>query len=1217
MGSSDQTGNEIDEFVTETLRNNLLGLPLDLPTINMTRAREAGVPPLNSLRRQIFAETNDSQLQPYTSWADYGQHLKHPESLINFVAAYGTHPTILSAAPGPDGQFGTGDDVAATLKSRRDAARAIVDPQPASAGPDGTFGTADDVPADVQPPDALDFLFGTDGRTTLGCDALTSYTCGDWRSDANGVTKTGLDDVDLWVGGLAEVTNLFGGMLGSTFNYVFQNQLEKLQDGDRLYYLARTPGLNLRTQLEGNSFSEMIERNTEGTNTLKADAFATADCKFQLGNISSPYSATAPTAVPGSPPGTTLSMTATPPLTPLIGAGTVNDDPTTTDCDENQLLLRQPDGTIQYRSTNKIDPAGINGQSVYNGTANPDKVTGGNDNDTFWGNAGNDRIEGNGGDDVALGGDGNDIITDLDGADTPKGGPGNDAVDGGPGDDIPMGNAGNDFINGGANDNESFAGPGNDYVIAGQGADTVFGDGGDDWLEGGTGQDLLQGDHGAPFFDDPGEKAPGNDIFVGQPGENDYDTEGGDDIMAQNAAIDRNAGAGGFDWAIHQYDSVGGNDDLEINQQLAGLPLPIVVNRDRWQETEADSGSNFNDVIKGDALERIVGGFGFSGCDALDPTGVARITGLGDYVKTFPTSLADVKAVAAAGDCPLTGAPASATNPISGDPSQGGVWAEGNILFGGGGSDVIEGRENEDIIDGDNALRVAITVRTDPADPATEIGRTDLMENKATSGNFGPGTTGMTLQQAVFAGLVDPGNLVNVREIADPSGAVIPTTPTLQNPTPTPDRAAAGDCPAATPDPATPVDGVVGSTVKLTAAVTNCDTAVFSEEPAAGPGGFTITANANGSVTVADNASVAAGPPFPKGDGTDTLWNIENLRFCIHDDPVLKTCDAFTDVSVAPRVALSATSVAFGNQAIGSTSVTRNVTVTNTGIAALKVNNVTVTGADLSQFTATPAAGCTSIPAGGSCIVAVRFEPTSAGAKSATVNIVDNAAGSPQTVTVTGTGIATAPGAPLIGTAVRGNASATVNWTAPSNGGSPITGYSVRVLNAANVQVGALRPAGAAATSLVVTGLTNGTTYHFTVTATNAIGTGPASASSNAVTPATVPGAPSIGNAQQGANRGALTATANWTPPASNGGSAITGYVVVTLHMSSNAANATVLGSSDSAIQPATARSLSVTLPAGILPVPGSGHQRGGLRPAVGPLRRSDATVMPMPLQRN
>ena len=55
MGSSDQTGNEIDEFVTETLRNNLLGLPLDLPVLNMARARSEGIPRLNQVRRDIHA----------------------------------------------------------------------------------------------------------------------------------------------------------------------------------------------------------------------------------------------------------------------------------------------------------------------------------------------------------------------------------------------------------------------------------------------------------------------------------------------------------------------------------------------------------------------------------------------------------------------------------------------------------------------------------------------------------------------------------------------------------------------------------------------------------------------------------------------------------------------------------------------------------------------------------------------------------------------------------------------------------------------------------------------------------------------------------------------------------------------------------------------------------------------------------------------------------
>ena len=169
--------------------------------------------------------------------------------------------------------------------------------------------------------------------------------------------------------------------------------------------------------------------------------------------------------------------------------------------------------------------------------------------------------------------------------------------------------------------------------MAGQGADAVFGDGGDDWIEGGSGQDLLQGDHGAPFFDDPGEDAPGNDVIVGQVGENDYDAEGGDDIMSQNSAIDRNAGAGGFDWAIHQYDTVGADDDMAINNNLGPLPIQVVVNRDRWQEMEGNSGSALDDVIRGnDDVPAENGGAGFAGCDALDQAGVNRIAGLSDLL---------------------------------------------------------------------------------------------------------------------------------------------------------------------------------------------------------------------------------------------------------------------------------------------------------------------------------------------------------------------------------------------------------------------------------------------------------------------------------------------------------------------------------------------------------------------------------------------------------
>ncbi|MCY7288138.1 MAG: heme peroxidase, partial [Cryobacterium sp.] len=224
-GMTRQVGQHIDEFVTTALRNNLLRLPLDLATINLARGRDTGVPSLNAARRDFYEVTNNLALKPYLSWTDFAANLKNETSIINFVAAYGTHSLI------------TGQT---TIEGKRDAALTIIT--------GSSFGGLG-VP--------------TDSEAFLNATGLYA-----------GGSLGGLENVDLWIGGLAERTMPFGGMLGSTFNFVFEVQMESLQNGDRFYYLGRNTGQHLFKQLEANSLASMIAKHTDARH-LPADVFST------------------------------------------------------------------------------------------------------------------------------------------------------------------------------------------------------------------------------------------------------------------------------------------------------------------------------------------------------------------------------------------------------------------------------------------------------------------------------------------------------------------------------------------------------------------------------------------------------------------------------------------------------------------------------------------------------------------------------------------------------------------------------------------------------------------------------------------------------------------------------------------------------------------------------------------------------------------------------
>ena len=637
LGMGSQVGNAIDEWLTPALRDNLVGLPLDLAALNLARGRDSGVPTLNAVRQSLFEQTGLTSLAPYTSWDEFGVSLLHPEALPNFIMAY-ARDAILSA-------YG--------------------DLDPATVGLEDTDWNALQLGDPARYADVL-------RRAAESAISDPAFMSASGNQD--------FWNIDLWLGGLAE-SKVTGGMLGTTFDFLFARQMIALQNGDRFYYLERLAGTNLLEQIEGQLFADIIMRNT-GVKHLYPDIFTVADESIELVD----------------PQVSAASLFALQRLTVQA-----------TDAEGGVRTLGQAGyvGTTFYGNPgNYLDARGVfnpngagNESEIIGGTALADSINGLGGNDALYGDEGNDTIEGGLGNDFVRGGAGDDVLTDSqgddflwgdDGNDRINGGLGADAVFGGLGDDILFGGAGADAVEGGfGNDvvygDNGAVGPngtldptgGDDVLLGGEGDDTLYGGGGADRLDGGAGNDVLYGGAGADRL----EGLEGDDLFVMDAGD-----------LGFNEVIDGGLGFDVVDYSASAGNGVAANGGrIGINIDLSNLGLaapPIgVAAPDAFTSIEGAIGTQWNDtLVGGDA-------------DVVDALGNAILVldANGDPIQAIDpvTGLPEVDA---------TGAPVFVTElmafmldgGLGSDLIIGGSKAD--TLFGGEGQDTIHGALGDDIM---------------------------------------------------------------------------------------------------------------------------------------------------------------------------------------------------------------------------------------------------------------------------------------------------------------------------------------------------------------------------------------------------------------------------------------------------------------------------------------------------------------------------------------
>ncbi len=253
----------------------------------------------------------------------------------------------------------------------------------------------------------------------------------------------------------------------------------------------------------------------------------------------------------------------------------------------------------------------------------------------------------------------------------------------------------------------------------------------------------------------------------------------------------------------------------------------------------------------------------------------------------------------------------------------------------------------------------------------------------------------------------------------------------------------------------------VGSTVTQSLTVTNTGlgTATISGATLAGAGLTVVGGNPSGTVAVGQSSTIQIQfAPTSAGAVTGSLTVVSDAS----NSPL---AISITGTGTQTGLTIAPSALTFGNVVVGQSS-TQSVKLTNSGSSNLTINLATVAG---TGFGISGLSLPTTLPAGQSLSFNAQLAPTSAGAATGSITFTDNAPGSPQVLTMVGTGVTTAstlvasPGSVAFGNVTTGsngqqsitltnsgNASATISAISTSGTGFSATGLSTPLTLAVN-----------------------------------------------------------------------------------------------------------------------------------------------------------------------